>query len=84
MKLQFSYKCERRWSCNAFVEQSSTTGCIHHAHELARLFMHESALELPTSTAEVKNLCISYSKYQGDAWLKHESTSTFLNLQGWG
>lgn len=46
--------------------------------------MHESALELPTSTAEVKNLCISYSKYQGDAWLKHESTSTFLNLQGWG
>ena len=30
--------------------------------------MHESALELSTSTAEVKNLFISYSKYQGDAW----------------
>ena len=40
--------------CNAFVEQPSITGCTDHSDELARLIMHESALELPTSAAEAK------------------------------
>ena len=42
--------------CNAFVEQPSITD---HSHELARLIMHEKALELITSTAETKNLFVS-------------------------
>ena len=45
--------------CNAFVEQPSITGCTDHSHELARLIMHESALELPTSAAEAKNLFVT-------------------------
>ena len=42
--------------CKAFVEQPSITSCTDHSHELARLIMHESALELPTSAVEAKNL----------------------------
>ena len=45
--------------CNAFVKQPSITGCTYHSHELARLIMHESALELPTSAAEAKNLFVT-------------------------
>ena len=45
--------------CNAFVEQPSITGCTNHSHELERLIMHESALELPTSVTEAKNLFVT-------------------------
>ena len=41
--------------CNAFVEQPSITGCTDHSHELARLIMHENALELPKSAPEARN-----------------------------
>ena len=41
--------------CNAFVEQPSITGCTDHSHELARLIMHENALELPKSATEARN-----------------------------
>ena len=45
--------------CNTFVEQPSITGCTYRSDELARLIMHESALELPTSAAEAKNLLVT-------------------------
>ena len=48
--------------CNAFVEQPSITGCTYRAHELARLIMHESALELPTSAAEAKSLFVTLTQ----------------------
>ena len=44
---------------DAFVDQPSITGCTYRSHELARLIIHESALELPTSVAEVKNLLVT-------------------------
>ena len=45
--------------CNAFVEQPSITGCTDHSHELARLIMHENALELPKSATEARNLFVT-------------------------
>ena len=45
---------------NAFVSQPSTTGCTYCSHELARLIMHESALELQTSAAKAKNLFVTF------------------------
>ena len=45
---------------NGFVSQPSTTGCTYCSHELARLIMHESALELQTSAAKAKNLFVTF------------------------
>ena len=44
--------------CKAFVEQPSRTGCTDRSHELAKLIMHGSALELPASAAKAKNLFV--------------------------
>ena len=45
--------------CNAFVEQPPITGSADHSHELARLIMHENALELPKSATEARNLFVT-------------------------